>query len=141
MIANYTSTVAPTKSVNEITGMLVQAGARGIATEYDGGRITGLTFALVFDGDTFHFTLPVHVDKVSATLKAQKADRRFLTMEHAERVAWRILRDWVRAQMAIIATEMVSTTEIFLPYMRTSTGETVYENWETTRRLPAGSAS
>lgn len=139
-IANYTSSVAPTKSVNEITEMLVKAGARGVATEYDGGRVTALTFALVFAGDTYHYTLPVHIDKVLATLKAQKVDRRFLTHEHAERVAWRILRDWVRAQMAIIATEMVSTPQVFLPYMRTSTGGTVYDNWEIGRQLPAGSA-
>lgn len=138
-IANYTSTVEPSKSVNEITSMLIKAGARAIATEYDRGRVTALTFALDFDGDTYHYTLPVHVDKVMSTLKAQKVDRRFLTGAHAERVAWRILRDWVRAQMAIIETEMVTTPQIFLPYMRTSTGGTVYDNWEIGRQLPAGS--
>lgn len=138
-IANYTSTVAPTKSVNEIIEMLVKAGAIGIATEYSSGRVTALTFALTFDGDAYHYTLPVHIDKVLATLRAQKVDRRFLTTEHAERVAWRILRDWVRAQMAIIATEMVTTPQVFLPYMRTPTGGTVYDNWEIGRQLPAGS--
>ena len=138
-IANYTSSVAPTKSVNEITEMLVKAGARGIATEYDDGHVIALTFALVFDGDTYHYTLPVHVDRVLATLRAQKVDRRFLNLDHAERVAWRILRDWVRAQMAIIATEMVTAPQIFLPYMRTSTGGTVYNNWEIGHQLPPGS--
>lgn len=138
-IANYTSTVAPTKSVNEIIEMLIKAGARGIATEYDDGHVTALTFALVFDGDTYHYTLPVHVDKVMATLKRQKVERRYTVREHAERVAWRILRDWVRAQMAIIQTEMVTTPQVFLPYMRTSTGGTVYDNWEIGRQLPAGS--
>ena len=136
-IANYTSSVSPAKSVGEITQMLVKAGARGIATEYDPvGRITGLTFALVYDGDTFHYSLPVRVDAVSATLKAQKVEKRFLTHDHAERVAWRILRDWVRAQMAVIETQMVSSPQIFLPYMRTSTGGTVFENWELSRALP-----
>ena len=33
------------------------------------------------------------------------------------RVAWRILKDWVEAQMAIIEAEMASIEEVFLPYL------------------------
>lgn len=47
--------------------------------------------------------------------------------EQARRVAWRQLYRWVQAQVALIQTGMVKTQEVFMPYLRTSTGQTVYE--------------
>ncbi len=68
--------------------------------------------------------LPANVDAVHAVLIRQKVkcDR-----EQAERVAWRIVKDWVEAQMAILESEMVQMDEIFLPYMLNNTGQTVFE--------------
>ena len=37
--------------------------------------------------------------------------------KQAERTAWRIVKEWVVAQMALIETEMVDMEEVFLPYM------------------------
>ena len=37
--------------------------------------------------------------------------------DQARRTAWRILKDWVQAQMALLETNMVDMEEIFLPYM------------------------
>jgi len=45
----------------------------------------------------------------------------------AERVAWRIVKDWVEAQLAILESEMVHLDEIFLPYMVNNNGQTVFE--------------
>jgi len=47
--------------------------------------------------------------------------------EHAYRVAWRIIKDWVEAQMSLLETEMVKMEEIFLPYVITPWGKTVYQ--------------
>lgn len=68
--------------------------------------------------------LPANADAVHTVLKRQKVkyDR-----EQAERVAWRIVKDWVEAQMAILESEMVQMDEIFLPYMVNSSGETLFE--------------
>ena len=52
------------------------------------------------------------------------------TREQAERVAWRILKDWIEAQMALLDIEMVRFEEIFLPYIETNTGKTVFERLE-----------
>jgi len=59
----------------------------------------------------------------------------------AVRVAWRILKDWVAAQMAILETEMVKLEQIFLPYVETPDGRTVYERLAESRflQLPPGS--
>ena len=36
-------------------------------------------------------------------------------MQQANRTAWRIIKEWILAQMALIETEMVSVEEVFLP--------------------------
>jgi hypothetical protein len=82
------------------------------------------------------FRLPARVDAVWKTLVKQKDAgqiRRAITRDQANRVAWRILKDWVDAQMALIESQMVVLEEVMLPYMLTESGEqTVYE------RLVAG---
>jgi hypothetical protein len=52
---------------------------------------------------------------------------RYRTPEHAERVAWRIVKDWLEAQLAIVATEMVTFDQVMLAYVRTSDGTTLYD--------------
>lgn len=69
--------------------------------------------------------LPARVEKVQKVLEKQRVKSDF---EQAQRVAWRILKDWVEAQMAILESEMVSFEELFLPYMITDNGSTVFES-------------
>lgn len=138
-IANYTSEVSAVRSAGEIVEMLVRTGARGVVQEYDEtGRMSSMGFTIVRSGTTMAFSLPVRSDAVRQVLIKQKVQSKYQTAEHADRVAWRILRDWIRAQMAIIETEMVSIEQVMLPYMRTDDGSTVFERFETTRALPAG---
>ena len=47
--------------------------------------------------------------------------------DHARRVAWRITKDWVEAQMALLATKSVTLPQLFLPYAVTDDGSTLYE--------------
>ena len=47
--------------------------------------------------------------------------------EHAYRVAWRIIKDWVEAQLSLLETEMVKMEEIFLPCVIAHSGQTVYQ--------------
>ena len=46
--------------------------------------------------------------------------------QQAIRTSWRILKDWVETQMALLETGMVTMDEIFLPYML-SGGQTFYQ--------------
>jgi hypothetical protein len=139
-LLNYTTTVPVHRTTAEIAKALVKAGARGIAQEYNPqGHMVGMSFAIDIPGDdTYHYTLPVRVGAVRDVLVRQKVERKYQTFEHAERVAWRIVRDWVQAQMAIIETEMVSLRQVMLPYMRTDNGLTVFDRYEMTRALPQG---
>jgi len=66
-------------------------------------------------------------------LKQQKQSGKIKTnpdYEQAERVAWRIIKNWVDAQMAILETQMVQFDEIFLPYMLNSKGQTFFQMYQ-----------
>ena len=48
----------------------------------------------------------------------------------AERTAWRNVRDWVMAQMAIIEAGQVEMEEVFLPYLTDGRGRTLYQLYQ-----------
>lgn len=57
--------------------------------------------------------------------------------EQAERVAWRNVRDWVLAQMALVESCDAAVDEVFLPYMTDNSGKTLYQMYSAGRLLPA----
>lgn len=126
-IANYSTTVTALKSIGEIQGMLVAHGAKQILIDYEYEEPVGLAFIIGTPyGDT-PFRLPASIDRVQAVLNKQRV-RTQVSRELASRVAWRILKDWIRAQTAILETEMVSVDQIFLPYMQVGKeGKILYE--------------
>jgi hypothetical protein len=126
-IANYTTTVTTLKSIGEIQGMLVAHGAKHILIDYDHEEPVGLAFIVPTAYGDAPFRLPANIEKVQAVLNRQHV-RSQVHKDMAARVAWRILKDWVRAQMAILETDMVTMDQIFLPYMEaTEDGKTLYD--------------
>lgn len=127
-LLNYTTSVPVTRTTGQIHALLVEAGARSVMTAYsEVGQPTGVSFSIETGYGLRSFTLPVNAGRVEAVLRRQKIDHRFRTPEHAERVAWRIVKDWLEAQLAIIRTEMVTLDQVMLPYMYGTEGHTVYE--------------
>ena len=57
----------------------------------------------------------------------------------AIRTSWRIVKDWVEAQLAIIETRMVKTEQVFLPYAIMRDNKTLYEHVESNPRFLLGS--
>ncbi len=126
-IKNYTTSIAVEKTATEIQKSLVKGGARGVMSTFDDeGVMTGITFSLELPNGPMYFNLPANIDKVYVVLQQQQVERRFRTREQAARVAWRIIKDWIQAQLALVETEMVEMPEVFLPYMQTDTGENLY---------------
>ncbi len=125
-IANYSTTVTALKSIGEIQGILVAHGAKSIFMDYDNGEPIGLSFIVSTPYGDMPFKLPANIDRVQSVLNHQRVRTR-VDRELASRVAWRILKDWVRAQSAILETEMVSIDQIFLPYMQMQNGKILYE--------------
>ena len=150
-IKNYTTEVAEERTVGEIMGLLAAKGARSVRIDYDElNRPTGVGFIVIHDGIPIPFKLPCNFDGVRKAMardyKSSRARYRFETRddskEQVRRVAWRIIRDWVAAQMAIIEAEQASLIQIFLPYVAQKGGVTMYEQFiahvEKTKMLPAG---
>lgn len=128
-IANYRTSVPASRSRAEIEKWLVEFGARGILTEWDADRrAIALSFAIEGPSGPEHYHLPARIEGVRAALVADRQPASVTTLQHAERVAWRCLRDWVRAQLAIIRAGLTTLDEVMLPYMRTISGHTVYED-------------
>jgi hypothetical protein len=138
-LLNYTTTVPVSRTVSKVQSMLVKAGARGIAHSYTDGVLTGLAFTVDAAYGQQAYSLPVDVERVRAVLLRQRVQPRYSTPDHAARVAWRILQDWVAAQLAIIETEMVGLDQVLLPYAHTdSSGATLYERIVAQRSLAIG---
>jgi hypothetical protein len=132
-ILNYTTTVPVDRTVAEVQRALVKHGARAIQLEYDDkGAIQSLKFGLMTPAGVRGFVLPANVEGVWQTLARQRQkgqiQPRFVTREQAARVAWRIVKDWVEAQLAIIESGQITADQALLSYMvADAAGRTVYE--------------
>lgn len=124
-IKNYTTKVDIYTSLGEIQGALARAGAQKIMVDYSDGKPIGVTFALYRDNFGLQgFTLPAAVEGTLRVFAKQKVKR---DREQAERTAWRNVRDWVLAQMALIESCDVPIDEVFLPYLTNKNGQTLYQ--------------
>lgn len=132
-ILNYTTQISFEKTIGEIQKTLVKHGAHKIVTDYSKeGLPTAVTFCLTINESTVAFVLPANYDGV---LRAMQKDRdvpkRLCNPEQALRVSWRIVKDWVEAQMAIVEAKLADMAEVFLPYAVTKSGETLYQSFKT----------
>lgn len=123
-IKNYTTKIDAYTSIGEIQGALARHGATKVMIDYDNGKPVAITFALPGARGLRGFTLPAAVDGTLRVFQRQriKADR-----EQAEKTAWRNVRDWVLAQVALVESCDVQMDEVFLPYPSDRYGTTLYQ--------------
>ena len=123
-IKNYTTKVDVYTSLGEIQGALARSGATKVMIDYDAGEPTAITFALAGPGGLRGFSLPAAVDGTLRVFDRQrvKADKRQASM-----TAWRNVRDWVLAQMALVESCDVPVDQVFLPYLTDGKGKTLYD--------------
>lgn len=146
---NYTTSIGASKTAAEMQTMLAHHGAAKVMLEFgDRGIPTGLSFMLKTPHGDRGFTLPCDIEAMHKTLVEQ--DRQGLlrsgskaarsSREQAERVSWRVLKDWLAAQLALVETQMVDMTEIMLPYLVRDDGKTLYQAYREREALalPAG---
>lgn len=131
-LLDYTTSVPVSRTVAQIQAKLVEHGARAVMMEYDNrGRIKALAFKVVMPNGELPIRLPIDAAATLKVLQRQAQNReipgRYANEEHAYRVAWRIIKDWVEAQMSLLETEMVKMQQIFLPYVITPDGQTIYD--------------
>jgi hypothetical protein len=142
-LLKYTTSIQVQRTVGEMVGILTAYGARAILQEYDDtGAIAGLSFNIHVGEQELAFRLPADWPAVLRVMdRDHRVPRRFKRPEQARRVAWRILKDWVEAQMALIEVKLATMEQVFLPYVITATGQTVYERLRDQRfALPPAAA-
>lgn len=123
-VRNYTTQIDTAKTLMEIETILVKFGAQGIYKEYQGTKINGLMFFLIKDGQKIPFKIPMSIEKsrtvISKAVNEGKLSRKYLSeplrSEQAERVCWRIIKDWVDSQLSLLELNFADATEILLPY-------------------------
>lgn len=147
VILNYTTKIPVETTIAEIEKILSSNKAGKILKEYnDEGQPTAISFIVKTDnGKQIPFKLPMKEDAILKTMENQSGDYRrqesgrqvrvipanMVNLDQARRVGWRILKDWLEAQMALYQLHMVKIEEIFLAYAyNPGTGETLYEQIE-----------
>ena len=136
-IKNFSTEIAVETTIAEIEKMLAKYGCLKIMKEYDGkGNVTALSFIVLSKHGELPIKLPLQLGKILEVFKIQvstkKLPKKFWTGEWAEqqagRVGWRVIRDWLDAQLTLLGIEMVKIEEIFLPYIYDSrTQKTLFQ--------------
>ena len=144
-LLNYTTAVPASKSLADIIRILQEAGASAIMLENNSScEVEAVNFILNASFGRVPYKIPANVGDVILTINGQirgetealknRAIRKrriphglFNNKAQAERIAWRIAKDWLEAQLALIETGMVELPQVFLPYAQNNKGETFYE--------------
>ena len=131
-LKNYTTSISEEKTISEIEKILALNGVNSIFKMYDNeGKISALAFRVFVKDRDLAFKLPMEVNKVLMILKNSRIPNKNKTEDQARRTGWRIIKNWVESQMALIQINMVKIEEIFLPYMYdVNNDETLFEKLE-----------
>lgn len=149
---NYTTTIPAAQTVGECQNILGAAGASSVAVHFEEGQPSGLSFSLRTPHGQRNFTLPVDVKAMQAVLvraersgefaSLKKASGKFTSEAHAADVAWRVVKDWLEANLALIAAQMATLAEVMLPYLHVDEDRTLWQAYQDNERkaLTAGGA-
>ena len=145
---NYTTTIDAMKTAGECIMRLATHGASAIGSTYENGRPAGIQFAIQTVHGLRSYALPVNVTGTQRALerayREHRVPRSATGREQAERVAWRVLKDWLEAQLALIEAGVAEMPQVMLPYLLVGAdGETVYSRYLENEQLAltAGGAS
>ena len=125
-LKNYTTTIPGARTIGEIEALLIDFGAENFmkTVNKEKKQITSIMFTFEVNGKQLPFKLPTNVEKcrdylykeyLSKTKRPGKEKEDFDI--DAYNIAWRLIKDWVHAQLSIIESGMVEPEEVFLPYL------------------------
>lgn len=132
MILNYTTIIDTEQTIGEIQKMLSKHGVTAMMTEYEGSQVSAVSFRMNIDGKQMGFKLPCNWRAVREVFK----DQGITYVKHKDksldnqsiRTAWRVIKDWIEAQLALVEINMVTIPQIFLPYAIMKDGRTLAEH-------------
>lgn len=140
-IDGYTTSISPIQTAADIQKVLAKARVLSVHTDYSNqGWPNGMSFTLQTEWGPREFSLPIRAEGVLKVLKQDGLPARYLTIEHARKVAWRIALKWLQSQIALIQAGMTSLPEVMFPYLvggwddQTNTPITMYQKYASTQK-------
>lgn len=142
---NYTTKIPHSVTTGECLSLLARAGAAAVSIEFDGNAVpNGIGFRLSTPHGPRHFSLPVNIDGMHAILLKERkpggkiaalhlsaAQRDALaTRDRAADIAWRVVKDWLEATLALIAHGLADLTEVMLPYLHVDDSRTLWQAYQ-----------
>lgn len=136
-IKNFSTSIPVEKTVMEIERLLGKFGASKVMKEFDNeGNPEILTFIILTEKGEIPIRLPLNYPKILEVFKRQVDEKKLPknyrgNKEQAHKVGWRIIKDWLEAQLTLISLEQVKIEEIFLPYIYDfNSGKTMFQRIE-----------
>lgn len=132
MLKNYTTTIDASKSIAEIIDFIVDVGATDISQTFENKECVSIRFIISNMGNSIIYKLTANPDAAYAILIEQKKrindEVRQKVKKQSFKTAWRILRDWIDSQCALIKLGQATPMQLFLSYAYDpNTDSTVYE--------------
>jgi hypothetical protein len=129
---NYTTSVEADKTAMECISILRKYGAKQIGLTFGDDQVPdGLSFTIVTRWGLRAFDLPVDTDNAYLVLKRYARDGKIrnssATPAQAVRTGWRVLKDWLESQLAIIESGVMSAERVLSSYMLVDHGKTMLD--------------
>jgi hypothetical protein len=134
---NYTTKVSAEVTAGECVRLLAKHGASAVGMTFDADQQpTGLSFRI--DTDLGERGYRMEVDSTGLGVQLAEASKAglltrampqswYLTDEHVHAVAWRQVKDWLEANLAMIAARMWSLDRVMLPWQLVDHETDVYQ--------------
>lgn len=132
-IKNYTTQISVERTIADIEKLLAKNGAKKILKDYDENGVSALSFMVEVDTKYIPIKIPVRVDRVVQMLnkeysKGNIAKKFKDNVEQARRIMWRIILDWLDAQMTMIEVGQCTLLEVFFAdILDFKTNQTLFE--------------
>ena len=115
------------KTVGAIQSLRGKRKAKEVLRRYTDGLRSALIVSIEIGGETVRDSLPCRWQAIHKILQREARESRHKTESHAVNVGWRVIKDWIEAQLALIDTGMLDIGEVVLPYHLIDTESTVYD--------------
>lgn len=118
-LKNYTTTVPVQNTISEIEWMLQEFGATAMMKDFANGQIVALGFKLSVQWGDMFIRLPANAEQVYKILTKGKwvnQTKQEQLKARSERIAWRLMKDWLAVQLSLITMKQAEAAQVFLPY-------------------------
>ena len=126
------------RTAHECLELLARHGARKVMLDMDDeGAAVGISFRMPTSLGLLDFTITANIEGTYRQLLASQRrgdiQPRFATRQQAHKVAWRTLKDFVRAQVAIVEAGVIDFGQVMLGFVNVAPERTAWDDFAQAR--------